>query len=184
MQWALYRGAWYSCLQGSDVYKGSLGFLRDDKVGIQKIVISVSCMLIFSGVSLSLDAWPSSSQVLAAQVYYVDRNHPGANDGNAGTEDSPWRTIQHAIDVAQPGDTIYVKAGTYDERVVVRVSGTPAGKITFQSLPRRSVLMQGFYINGANHIRMEGFRISNSLIGWSERVGVLIDGKQATISKS
>ena len=172
----MYRGARQSCLQGSDVYKGSLGFLRDDKVGIQKIVISVSCMLIFSGVGLSLDAWPSSSQVLAAQIYYVDRNHPGANDGNAGTEDSPWRTIQHAADAAQPGDTIYVKAGTYDERAVVRVSGTPAGKITFQALPRRNVLMQGLYLNGADYIHIEGFRITNSLTGWTESSGFFVDG--------
>ena len=50
--------------------------------------------------------------------YFVAQNHPGASDSNPGNEDAPWLTIQHAADVAQPGDRILVKAGHYDERVV------------------------------------------------------------------
>lgn len=117
-----------------------------------------------------------NSQAMAAQVYYVDRNHPGASDNNPGMEASPWRTIQHAADVAQPGDTIYAKSGAYDERVVVQTSGTADAKIIFRALPRRSVLMQGFYFRQANDIRVEGFRITNSLTGWTESSGFFIDG--------
>jgi hypothetical protein len=115
-------------------------------------------------------------KVMAANNYYVDTNHPGASDNNPGTEEAPWLTIQHAADVAQPGDGIIVKEGQYDERVVVRNSGTDQAKIIFQASPRRSVLMQGFYLNEANYIRIEGFRITNSLTGWTERFGVFING--------
>jgi hypothetical protein len=38
-------------------------------------------------------------------------------DDNPGTKDAPLRTIQRAADLAQPGDTITVHAGTYRERV-------------------------------------------------------------------
>ena len=114
-------------------------------------------------------------------LYYVDQNHPGASDNNPGSEQAPWLTIQHAADVAQPGDRILVKQGQYDERVVARTSGGPEAKIIFQASPRRSVLMQGFYINGADHIRVEGFRITNSLSAWNERNGILIEGDHAEI---
>ena len=118
---------------------------------------------------------------VAAANRYVDQNHPSASDSNSGTEDAPWLTIQHAAGVAQPGDRIIVKEGQYDERVVMRNSGTVEAMIIFQASPRRSVLMQGFYINGADHIRVEGFRISNVLTGWSERYGILIEGNYIEI---
>lgn len=35
------------------------------------------------------------------------------NDTNPGTTDSPWRTLQYAVDNIAPGDTILVRSGTY-----------------------------------------------------------------------
>jgi hypothetical protein len=118
----------------------------------------------------------SQDAAIAAGIYYVDRDHPAASDSNPGTEAAPWLTIQHAADVAQAGDTIYVKEGTYEERVLIRNSGTAEAKIVFQAVPRRSVLMQGFTFDEVDHIRVEGFRITNSLTGWMDRFGVFIDG--------
>ncbi|HDQ73770.1 MAG TPA: hypothetical protein ENN19_16990, partial [Chloroflexi bacterium] len=66
-------------------------------------------------------------------LYYVDQNHPQASDDNPGTESAPWLTIQHAADVAQPGDTIIVHPGSY-ERVAIRRGGTPGAFITFKGL--------------------------------------------------
>jgi hypothetical protein len=123
----------------------------------------------------------SGEIVVAANNYYVDNNHPSASDSNPGTEEAPWLSIQHAADVALPGDWITVKQGQYDERVVVQNSGSVDAKITFQASPRRSVLMQGFYLNEADYIRIEGFRITNSLTGWTERFGVFINGNNNEI---
>lgn len=39
------------------------------------------------------------------------------NDSNTGTRKAPLRTIQHAADLAQPGDTITVHGGVYRERI-------------------------------------------------------------------
>ena len=39
------------------------------------------------------------------------------DDANAGTKAAPLRTIQRAAELAQPGDTITVHAGTYRERI-------------------------------------------------------------------
>ncbi|MCX5673904.1 MAG: hypothetical protein NTX87_02750, partial [Planctomycetota bacterium] len=43
------------------------------------------------------------------KTYYVDRNRAGASDANPGTEDQPFLTIQHAVDLVQPGDTVLIK---------------------------------------------------------------------------
>ncbi len=39
------------------------------------------------------------------------------NDANPGIRKAPFRTIQHAADLAQPGDVITVHEGVYRERV-------------------------------------------------------------------
>src|SRR5258708_31368654 len=54
------------------------------------------------------------ASAFAAASYYVSKT--GA-DTNPGTEQQPWLTIQHAANVAPPGSTVYVHAGTYPARV-------------------------------------------------------------------
>ncbi|MFI5380123.1 MAG: right-handed parallel beta-helix repeat-containing protein [Tepidisphaerales bacterium] len=41
----------------------------------------------------------------------------GGNDANPGTAAAPFRTIQHAADLAQPGDIITIHQGIYRERI-------------------------------------------------------------------
>ena len=53
------------------------------------------------------------SGVAGAAERFVDQKAPAADDRNPGTEAKPFKTIQTAVDVARPGDTIYVKAGLY-----------------------------------------------------------------------
>jgi hypothetical protein len=57
------------------------------------------------------------------KVYYVDANHPAANDANAGTEDKPLRHIQAALDRVQPGQTVLIRGGTYRESLRWKTPG-------------------------------------------------------------
>ena len=50
-------------------------------------------------------------------VCYV--NAASGNDTNAGTLDSPFATIQHAVTTVSSGGTVHVAAGTYDENVSI-----------------------------------------------------------------
>ncbi len=44
---------------------------------------------------------------------------PTGNDTNAGTSDSPFATIQHAVTTVASGGTVHVAAGTYNENVSI-----------------------------------------------------------------
>jgi len=54
----------------------------------------------------------------AANVYYVATNGSDSNDGL--TINTPFRTIQKAVDTAPAGSIIYVRGGTYNQPVVIR----------------------------------------------------------------
>jgi len=111
-----------------------------------------------------------------ALTYYVDKSNPAASDSNSGTENEPWLTIRHAGDVISAGDTVIVRSGTYNERIVLKNSGAPQAKITFKAQPRRSVTMWGFYTMNCNYLRIEGFNITtdSSLTDWTDGGGVFI----------
>jgi alpha-N-arabinofuranosidase len=69
---------------------------------------------------------------------------PNGSYSNRGTEDAPFRTIQHAADLAQPGDIITVHEGIYRERVNPPRGGTSEdNRITYQAAPGEKVVVTG-----------------------------------------
>src|SRR5574340_45620 len=65
-------------------------------------------------------------------------------DSNAGTQAAPLRTIQHAAELAQPGDMITVHAGVYRERVNPPRGGTSERRrIVYQAAKGERVEIKG-----------------------------------------
>ena len=98
---------------------------------------------------------------VTAATYYVDT--AGA-DTNAGTDDAPWQTIQHAAATASAGDVVIVRPGAYDEVVTVTRSGAAGRLITFRADPSRRARVGGFVLQ-ADYIVIEGFEITNAAKG-------------------
>jgi len=65
-------------------------------------------------------------------VYYVG---PDGSNANPGSEREPLRTIQRALLRAEPGDTVHVLAGEYDEHVETVRAGEPDRPITITGPP-------------------------------------------------
>ena len=66
------------------------------------------------------------------------------NDANAGTSAAPFRTIQHAADLAQPGDVITVHQGVYRERISPPRGGeSDTKRIVYQAAPGEKVEIKG-----------------------------------------
>ncbi|MGQ9572825.1 MAG: choice-of-anchor Q domain-containing protein [Dehalococcoidia bacterium] len=84
---------------------------------------------------------------------------PGGNDGDAGTAQAPWRTIQHAADTAQPGDTVCVHGGSYSEEVTFSRSGTAGAPVTFGAAPGETPTVQGSLTlaAGTSYVNLIGF---------------------------
>jgi cysteine-rich repeat protein len=82
-----------------------------------------------------------------------------------------YPTIQSALDAAQPGDTIVVRAGVYFEKLRVTQGGSPGSFVTLQAHPGETVVLDGTGVPGANMIaieskswvRIQGFEIRNNL---------------------
>ena len=126
---------------------------------------------------------PSRSGV----TYYVSTS---GNDNNAGTLAAPWRTIQKAANTVQAGDTVQVRAGTYNEVVTLKTSGNSTqGYITFANYPGEAPIVDGtglavgasgqtglFSLEGTfNYIVIKGFEIRNSSSSSRGKVPVGID---------
>jgi alpha-N-arabinofuranosidase len=69
---------------------------------------------------------------------------PHGNDANPGTATAPFRTIQHAADLAQPGDVITVHEGVYRERISpMRGGESDTKRIVYQAAPGEKVEIKG-----------------------------------------
>lgn len=129
------------------------------------------------------------SETHSGHNYFVA---PTGNDAGPGTWKRPWKTIQHAADLAGPGDTVYVRKGVYHELVTITNSGTRAGGyITFQSFPGETAILDGstltppsdtwsalFYLVNRSYIIINGFEIRNYIatLPGQEPAGILVDG--------
>ena len=75
------------------------------------------------------ETYGSMKSYVLSNRYVVAKN---GNDNAIGDETHPFNTIQNAINHAQAGDTIYVKAGTYYEKLEFKHSGQKNLPIIFQ----------------------------------------------------
>ncbi|MBD3421722.1 MAG: hypothetical protein GF398_16535 [Chitinivibrionales bacterium] len=70
--------------------------------------------------------------------YYVA---PTGDDAADGSKSKPFRTIQHAADIMQPGDVCIIREGIYYEKVSPAASGSFGRRIIFEAWPGEKVLI-------------------------------------------
>lgn len=101
---------------------------------------------------------------LAAAIFVVA---PYGNDQNKGTEQEPWRTVQHAADQAMPGSTVYIRNGTYKEQVHFTVGGNhEEGSITFASYPKeRAVISGSLSLHDKSYVCIQGIEVCDGALG-------------------
>jgi alpha-N-arabinofuranosidase len=83
----------------------------------------------------------SLSVAVQARTFYVAFN---GSDANAGTDEAPFRTIQHAANLAQAGDVVTVHEGVYRERIDPPRGGTSdTNRIVYQAAPGETPVITG-----------------------------------------
>src|SRR5438034_11363081 len=105
--------------------------------------------LVFTLVAIVVDLF--SDSVFAA-TYYL--NPASGNDGNSGTQGSPWKTLDKVASSVGPGDTVNILGGTYTPSQYVgdgtyfvwgssQAKGAAGNPITIQANPGETVIFDG-----------------------------------------
>jgi len=70
---------------------------------------------------------------------------PSGSDSATGTQTAPLKSIQSAVDKAVPGDTIYLRAGTYSptKNIQIQKSGSSSNRYTLSAYNNDQVIIDG-----------------------------------------
>jgi parallel beta-helix repeat protein len=92
------------------------------------------------------------------------------SDSNSGASGSPVKSLTKAAQLAQPGDTVLVGAGTYNGTVTISKNGTASAPITFKPVDGAHVIIDGSGTSAntdlvtitGDYITFQGFEVRNS----------------------
>jgi hypothetical protein len=142
---------------------------------------ALTCCLAVAGCCLAAVGSASAR----AATYVVNPTLAAASDEGPGSADKPFQTLEHAIKVAQPGDTVVAMPGSYgritvsksgakDKPIVIKASAAPnqdhvdkkklldpAKPAATPGNPKVNAVTKGFVLDGAKYVRVEGFEIAD-----------------------
>ncbi len=126
---------------------------------------------------------PAAGNTLASKTYYVA---PSGSDSAAGTQSAPWASIAHAQAVAQPGDTVYFRGGTYAytranrgcqsgtdrvDAITLNKSGASGNLIRYWAYPGETPVFD--FARVSDNCRIKGFDVTGN---WIHLKGLEVKG--------
>jgi hypothetical protein len=79
-----------------------------------------------------------------SKTYYVDNGDAKADDNGPGTKARPFRTINKAAQLLQPGERVVIASGVYRECVrPARGGASPSQMISYEAAPGAKVFIKG-----------------------------------------
>lgn len=105
---------------------------------------------------------------------------PSGSNGDPGTRSEPFRTITYAVQRLRPGDTLFVRGGTYEEQVRTPViaPGRPTERITVTAYGKERPVIKGLlWLRAPDWWVIDGINVTWSSRNESdEHMVKLIDG--------
>lgn len=102
---------------------------------------------------------------VGSAVYFVA---PSGSDSNPGTSAQPFRTLQPAANLAQPGDIIELAPGSYP-RAVITITATLAQPVVIRGIGAvfdsgtSAAAPDGLLLNNCTYLTLYGLRVHNAL---------------------
>jgi hypothetical protein len=123
---------------------------------VRRVIAAVAALFVIA-VGSSLIAGPSGA---TPSTVYVS---PAGADTNPGTLAAPWRTVAHALSALNPGDTLYVRGGTYVENITgtsVR-PGTASAPILVTNYPGERPVIEGLlWLRSPSYWTFDGINVT------------------------
>jgi len=129
--------------------------------------LAVVGVLAYSGAAVVNAARDKTPTPTATVTPHIAQTITVAQDGSGN-----YTTIQAAANVAQPGDTVEIAGGTYQESVKPANSGTAGAPITYKNRAGDVVVIDGkkslystnglVNLDGKSYINMSGIAVKNS----------------------
>lgn len=118
------------------------------------------------------------------------------NDQNNGTKSKPYRTLKKAASIAKAGTTVYIRKGIYNEKLVVKHSGTKLKPIIFKPYKKEKVILSGkklknvegdtslVSIKNKNYITINGLTIQDLTTKLTDEtvIGIYVTGSSSHIT--
>jgi hypothetical protein len=127
-----------------------------------------------AGTGLLVTGTATAGNAATPHTYYVA---PTGSDSAAGSQSAPWASIAHAQAVAQPGDTVYFRGGTYTythansncssktadvDAITLNKSGTAGSPINYFAYPGEDPVFD--FSKVTNDCRIKGFDVTGSYL--------------------
>ena len=84
---------------------------------------------------------PRAGELTKGPAYFVDPVR--GDDRNSGSREQPWKTMQQGARRLKPGETLYLRGGTYYETVSLTRSGTAELPIVIRAYPGELPMLNG-----------------------------------------
>jgi hypothetical protein len=119
---------------------------------MKRTLIVAACLIVASAAAFAdSSTMPDGSQfpkwekpLHFTKSYYVDGQAKNADDNGPGTKERPFRTINHAAQVLQPGERVVIAEGVYREAIHPARGGTsPDAMISYEAAPGANVVVKG-----------------------------------------
>ncbi|MFF3445375.1 DUF1565 domain-containing protein [Streptosporangium sp. NPDC002721] len=118
---------------------------------------------------------PGATAVSSATAAGVHHVAPNGSDSAAGTQAAPWASIARAQAAARPGDTVYLRGGTYAhtrangncagqtaraDAITLNRSGTSGNPIRYRAYPGEKPVFD--FSRMTDNCRIKGFGVTGS----------------------
>jgi len=141
---------------------------------------AVGCLI---AIAMLVSASAGANRNTAGKTSSTDRYvAPSGHDSDRGSRERPWKSIQHAAEMAFPGMTVHVAPGVYTGPITTNASGAPPARIRFISDTKWGAAIQSsggadVWTNRGSYIDIAGFDVrgdgANGILNWGSQVRII-----------
>jgi parallel beta-helix repeat protein len=143
--------------------------------------IAITCVLAQAVAASSVDSDIEPTIQAMTTIVSIYVNPTSGNDANMGTIDRPYGTLQKALQIVQPGDTIKLASGVYQESNKTLTSGTASAPIIIEPDDGAKPILDG-NLNTLNAIQiLNSFYTIRNLEIRNAKIGVQIEGATGVV---